>query len=29
MHQPIERRITGDVMPEFGEELYASALWGA
>ena len=22
-----ERRITGDVMPEFGEELYASALW--
>ena len=24
---PHERRITGDVMPEFGEELYASALW--
>jgi FAD-dependent urate hydroxylase len=22
-----ERRITGDVMPEFGEELYTPALW--
>jgi hypothetical protein len=24
-----EQRITGDVAPEFGEELYAAAVWKA